>query len=73
MKNRITNGSSERSQEPCNCGYPMVIRIRDVAVGKKRKRNGFYTVDRYFDCIICGPHVCRTEVVEIDESDPWKK
>ncbi len=73
MKNRINNDQPERSQVPCNCGFPLAVRTRDVAVSKRRKNNGYYSIDRYFDCILCGPHVTRAQVLEIDESDPWRK
>jgi len=73
MKNRITELSATQGDQACSCGYPFAHRTRDVAVSKRRKRNGYYTILRHFDCILCGPSVIRAEVIELDETDPWEK
>lgn len=52
----------KHAKESCGCGYPMCTRVADVLVSRQRKRNGFYTVDRHLDCLMCGPQVIRIEL-----------
>lgn len=48
----------------CDCKYPIVTVTADVYVSGVCKKNLCYTVDRWLDCLVCGPHVERIDCVE---------
>jgi hypothetical protein len=47
----------------CDCNYPMSTVVFDEIVSRKPKKNGMVTVNRYSDCMMCGPFVDRIETV----------
>jgi len=49
---------------PCEHGYPLAVVSVDVVVVPKLKiKPGYMVVDRYCDCLLCGPFKSRMEVV----------
>lgn len=52
--------------QTCGCDYPMVTKVADELVSRRRKANGLFTIDRYVDCLVHGPQKFRTEVNEFD-------
>lgn len=48
---------------PCKCKCPPSTRIGDRVISRKPKRNGLIRVERYCDCLFCGPFSFEVEVL----------
>ena len=48
----------------CDCPHPLCTTTADVYRSRRPKKNGCWTVDRWLDCLFCGPHKERIEVVD---------
>jgi len=51
----------------CQHDYPIVTRIADRPRSRRPNRRGGYVVDRFCDCLFCGPFQFAIEVRELDE------
>lgn len=54
---------SSQERRMCNCPYPIQVGVQDVLVSQRPKKNGLVTVDRYCDCMFCGPSVERVDIL----------
>jgi hypothetical protein len=52
----------QRCDIPCDCEYPLCQRVGDVVLSTKAVR-GKVLVDRYCDCLLCGPYVFQEEIM----------
>lgn len=71
-KNRVTGQFVEASQEAagCTCGWPVCVGIADEVVTPTLVRHPTaMTVDRWYDCMLCGPWVERILVTKPTPED----
>lgn len=54
----------------CDCKYPIVAVTADVYVSGRLKKNGCYAVDRWLDCLFCGPHAERVDILAPPQKNP---
>lgn len=52
-----------REECPCQCLCPCCTRIGDRVISRKPKRNGLVRVERYCDCLFCGPFSFELEIM----------
>lgn len=56
--------NSSREVSGCRCEYPTCVAVADVVVAPSTSESNLMTVDRHYDCLLCGPFLQRLNVVK---------
>lgn len=57
--------TTDRRESLCDHKYPFCQRVGDIVLSRKPNADGLVKVDRYCDCLFCGPFVVELLIVPI--------